>query len=71
MNKRFFTMLGTLIQGRVSVGGAAVTTSKVALTVATRYALQRRQFEGARILRRPRPRPCCSTTASTSAGCSP
>ncbi|WP_300680640.1 acyl-CoA dehydrogenase [Nocardioides sp.] len=46
VNRRFFTMLGTLIQGRVSVGGAAVTASKVALTIAIRYALQRRQFEG-------------------------
>jgi acyl-CoA oxidase len=45
-NRRFFTMLGTLIQGRVSVGGAAVTASKVALTIAVRYALSRRQFEG-------------------------
>jgi acyl-CoA oxidase len=43
--RRFFTMLGTLIQGRVSVGGAGVTTSKVALTIAIRYALKRRQFE--------------------------
>src|SRR6478609_3171557 len=46
-NKRFFTMLGTLVQGRVSVGGAAVNAAKVALTVATRYATRRRQFEPA------------------------
>ncbi|MFT4262657.1 MAG: acyl-CoA dehydrogenase [Nocardioides sp.] len=45
VNRRFFTVLGTLIQGRVSVGGAAVTASKVALSIATRYALQRRQFD--------------------------
>jgi acyl-CoA oxidase len=44
-NRRFFTMLGTLVQGRVCVGGAAINASKVALTIATRYALQRRQFE--------------------------
>jgi acyl-CoA oxidase len=44
-NKRFFTMLGTLVQGRVCVGGAAINAAKVAITVATRYALQRRQFE--------------------------
>jgi acyl-CoA oxidase len=43
-NRRFFTMLGTLIQGRVSVGGASITASKLALTTAIRYALGRRQF---------------------------
>ena len=43
--RRFFTMLGTLVQGRVCVGAAGITASKVALTVAVRYALQRRQFE--------------------------
>ncbi|MEE6294598.1 acyl-CoA dehydrogenase family protein [Georgenia wangjunii] len=42
--RRFFTMLGTLVQGRVSLGGAAVGASKVALTVAVRYGSQRRQF---------------------------
>jgi acyl-CoA oxidase len=42
--RRFFTMLGTLIQGRVSVGGAAVYATKVALTIAVRHALTRRQF---------------------------
>lgn len=44
-NRRFFTMLGTLIQGRVCVGGAGINAAKVALTIAVRYALQRRQFE--------------------------
>ena len=43
-DRRFFTMLGTLIQGRVSVGGAAITASKVALAVAVKYANLRRQF---------------------------
>ncbi|MFJ2026644.1 acyl-CoA dehydrogenase [Streptomyces sp. NPDC087897] len=43
-HRRFFTMLGTLVQGRVSVGGAGVAVSKTALTLATRYALRRRQF---------------------------
>src|SRR3954470_5492500 len=42
--KRFFTMIGTLIQGRVSVGGASISASKVALTIAIRRALERRQF---------------------------
>ncbi|WP_141015261.1 acyl-CoA dehydrogenase family protein [Nocardioides sambongensis] len=43
--RRFFTMLGTLIQGRVSVGGAGISASKVALTIAVEYALKRRQFQ--------------------------
>ncbi|WP_130442201.1 acyl-CoA dehydrogenase [Kribbella rubisoli] len=43
-DRRFFTMLGTLVQGRVSVGGAAINASKVALTIAIRYGDQRRQF---------------------------
>jgi acyl-CoA oxidase len=44
-NRRFFTMLGTLVQGRVCVGGAGINASKVALAIAIRYALRRRQFE--------------------------
>ncbi len=43
-NRRFFTMLGTLVMGRVCVGGAGISASKVALTIATRYAGTRRQF---------------------------
>ena len=46
-NKRFFTMLGTLVQGRVCVGGAGINASKVALAIATRYAVRRRQVEAA------------------------
>ena len=46
-NKRFFTMLGTLVQGRVCVGGAGINAAKVALTIATSYAARRRQFEAA------------------------
>ncbi|MGM9470569.1 acyl-CoA dehydrogenase family protein [Pseudarthrobacter sp. YS3] len=42
--RRFFTMLGTLVQGRVSLDGAAVAASKIALTAAIRYATERRQF---------------------------
>ncbi|WP_205739561.1 acyl-CoA dehydrogenase [Georgenia sp. SYP-B2076] len=45
--RRFFTMLGTLVQGRVSLSGAAVTASKMALDIAVRYGLERRQFTGA------------------------
>jgi acyl-CoA oxidase len=43
-DKRFFTMLGTLVQGRVCVGGAAINAAKVALTIAVRYGVRRRQF---------------------------
>jgi acyl-CoA oxidase len=43
-NKRFFTMLGTLVQGRVCVAAASVSAAKSALTIATRYGLERRQF---------------------------
>ncbi|HEY8301661.1 MAG TPA: acyl-CoA dehydrogenase [Jatrophihabitans sp.] len=43
--KRFFTMLGTLVQGRISVAGGAGSAAKLALTIAIRYAEQRRQFE--------------------------
>ncbi len=42
--RRFFTMLGTLVQGRVSLDGAAVAASKVALKAAIQYATERRQF---------------------------
>ncbi|MFD6534091.1 acyl-CoA dehydrogenase family protein [Streptomyces sp. NPDC060184] len=42
--RRFFTMLGTLVQGRVSVGGAAINAAKVALAIAVTYAERRRQF---------------------------
>ncbi|MDQ3403300.1 MAG: acyl-CoA dehydrogenase family protein [Actinomycetota bacterium] len=44
-SKRFFTMLGTLIRGRISVAGAAGSATKSALTIAVRYGLVRRQFE--------------------------
>ncbi|KUH80505.1 MULTISPECIES: acyl-CoA dehydrogenase [unclassified Mycobacterium] len=44
VGRRFFTMLGTLIRGRVTVGGSAAAAARVALDIATRYALQRRQF---------------------------
>jgi acyl-CoA oxidase len=43
-NKRFFTMLGTLVQGRVCISGASVSAAKTALTIAVRYGLRRRQF---------------------------
>jgi acyl-CoA oxidase len=45
--RRFFTMLGTLVQGRVSLDGAAVVASKLALTIAISYGAERRQFTAA------------------------
>ncbi|MGR2752896.1 acyl-CoA dehydrogenase family protein [Agromyces arachidis] len=42
--RRFFTMLGTLVQGRVSLDGAAVAASAMALDIAITYGTQRRQF---------------------------
>ncbi|MFD1721260.1 acyl-CoA dehydrogenase [Amnibacterium endophyticum] len=45
--RRFFTMLGTLVQGRVSLAGAANSGAKVALAIAVTYADQRRQFADA------------------------
>lgn len=41
---RFFTMLGTLIRGRVSVGAASGAAARTALAQAVRYSLVRRQF---------------------------
>ncbi|MFK7797538.1 MAG: acyl-CoA dehydrogenase [Aureispira sp.] len=43
-SKRFFTMLGTLVGGRMCVPRAGLSAAKTALTIAVRYALQRRQF---------------------------
>ncbi len=45
--RRFFTMLGSLVQGRVSLDGAAVNAAKIGLAIAVRYAGERRQFPGA------------------------
>jgi acyl-CoA oxidase len=42
--RRFFTMLGTLVRGRVSVGGSAASATKLALDIAVRYGDARRQF---------------------------
>jgi acyl-CoA oxidase len=42
--RRFFTMLGTLVRGRVVVGGSASAATKSALTIAVRYGEARRQF---------------------------
>jgi acyl-CoA oxidase len=51
--KRFFTMLGTLVGGRISVAGGALSASKVGLTIALRYAAHRRQFPDAQGVEQP------------------
>lgn len=43
-SKRFFTMLGVLVGGRISVAGGALSASKVGLGIAIHYAERRRQF---------------------------
>jgi acyl-CoA oxidase len=43
-SKRFFTMLGALVVGRISVGLGSVSAAKSALTIAVKYALKRQQF---------------------------
>ena len=45
--RRFFTMLSTLVAGRVSIASAAVSASKLGLSIAIRYAAKRRQFGSA------------------------
>ncbi|GAA0264127.1 acyl-CoA dehydrogenase [Cryptosporangium japonicum] len=42
--RRFFTMLGTLVRGRVSVAGGAGSATQTALAIAVRYGDVRRQF---------------------------
>jgi acyl-CoA oxidase len=43
-SKRFFTMLGALVGGRVSVSLASNMGAKKSLAIAIKYALKRRQF---------------------------
>lgn len=43
-DKRFFTMLGALVGGRVCVPRAGLSAAKTALTIAIRHGLSRRQF---------------------------
>ncbi|MEL0200226.1 MAG: acyl-CoA dehydrogenase [Aquiluna sp.] len=45
--RRFFTQLGALVQGRVSLTGAVTNAQKLALDIAVRYSLARKQFPGA------------------------
>jgi len=43
-NRRFFTMLGTLVGGRIGIPRSGNSASKSGLTIAIRYGDQRRQF---------------------------
>jgi len=42
--KRFFTMLSTLIGGRISIARSGLSAAKSGLTIAVRYGNRRRQF---------------------------
>ncbi|WP_144065764.1 acyl-CoA dehydrogenase [Lentzea albidocapillata] len=44
-SRRFFTMLGALVRGRVSVAGSAGSATQRSLTLAVRHAETRRQFQ--------------------------
>ncbi len=43
-SKRFFTMLGTLVGGRIGIPRSALSAAKCGLTIAIKYAHGRRQF---------------------------
>ncbi|RYD93349.1 MAG: acyl-CoA oxidase, partial [Sphingobacteriales bacterium] len=43
-NRRFFTMLGTLVGGRIGIPRSALAAGKTGLTVAIKYSDKRRQF---------------------------
>jgi acyl-CoA oxidase len=43
-SRRFFTMLGTLVGGRIGVASGGLSAAKSALTIAVRYGAGRRQF---------------------------
>lgn len=43
-SRRFFTMLGTLVAGRISIAAASVSATKLGLHIGTRYAGRRLQF---------------------------
>ena len=42
--RRFFTMIGTLVGGRITIGLSALSAAKSALTIAIRYGNRRTQF---------------------------
>ncbi|MCV9386612.1 acyl-CoA dehydrogenase family protein [Reichenbachiella ulvae] len=43
-NRRFFTMLGTLVGGRIGIPRSGLSAAKSGLTIAIRYSDQRKQF---------------------------
>jgi acyl-CoA oxidase len=43
-NRRFFTMLGTLVGGRIGIPRSGLSASKSGLTIAIKYGDQRKQF---------------------------
>lgn len=43
-NRRFFTMLGTLVGGRIGIPRSALSAAKSGLAIAIKYSDQRRQF---------------------------
>lgn len=43
-NRRFFTMLGTLVGGRIGIPRAGLSAAKAGLAIAIKYGDQRRQF---------------------------
>ena len=43
-SRRFFTMLGTLVGGRIAVASGGLSAAKSGLTIAVRYGARRRQF---------------------------
>ncbi|GGB66323.1 acyl-CoA oxidase [Flavobacterium suaedae] len=43
-NRRFFTMLGTLVGGRIGIPRSALAASKIGLTIAIKYGDDRKQF---------------------------
>jgi acyl-CoA oxidase len=43
-NRRFFTMLGTLVGGRIGIPRSGLSAAKTALAIAIQYGDQRRQF---------------------------
>jgi acyl-CoA oxidase len=42
--RRFFTMLGTLVAGRIAIAAGALSATKSGLAIAVRYTARRRQF---------------------------
>jgi acyl-CoA oxidase len=42
--RRFFTMLGTLVAGRISIACASLSAARSGLAIAVRYTARRRQF---------------------------